>query len=305
MLWIALALAAAPLPAQPSPASLPPIFSRVSEEAEIFQQNMPKALTREVLLQRAQMPPSRFQPRAGADVPPAAPRLRTREVVSEYSVAALKDSESGDLVEFRQVISVDGNAVQSPEKARHALSLGMKSADDRLRKRMLEEFARNGLVDIATDYGLILLAFTRRGLENMHVELAGQSQIGAESALVFRWSQITPAGGELEFHGREAAHRPLTGTLWVRKSDGLPLRIQAWTEHEERKHTIRDEASVEYVQNAHGFLAPASVVHRHILDGQLITENLYRYDPFKLFSSDAEIKFTEVPDPEPPAVKKK
>ena len=48
----------------------------------------------------------------------------------------------------------------------------------------------------------------------------------------------------------------------------------------------------------HGFLTPASVVHRHLIDGQLLTENLYRYEPFKLFSADTDIKFTEL-DPPP------
>jgi hypothetical protein len=83
--------------------------------------------------------------------------------------------------------------------------------------------------------------------------------------------------------------------LYVRKSDGLPLRVQAWAEHPDAKRMIRDEAAVDYALSAHGFLMPATVVHRHLVDGQLKTENLYRYEPFKLFSADAEIKFTEVP----------
>jgi hypothetical protein len=64
---------------------------------------------------------------------------------------------------------------------------------------------------------------------------------------------------------------------------------------------IRDEGTVDYRQSPHGFLTPASVVHRHLVDGNLITENLYRYEPFKLFSADAEIKFTELDTPPPPA----
>ena len=46
---------------------------------------------------------------------------------------------------------------------------------------------------------------------------------------------------------------------------------------------------MDYIASAHGFLTPASVVHRHIVDGQVITENLYRYEPFKMFSADTEI----------------
>jgi len=57
---------------------------------------------------------------------------------------------------------------------------------------------------------------------------------------------------------------------------------------------------VDYVMSSHGFLTPVSVVHRHLVDGQVMTENLYRYEPFKMFSADADIKFTEVPDPPSP-----
>ena len=69
------------------------------------------------------------------------------------------------------------------------------------------------------------------------------------------------------------------------------------------RHTTRDQASVEYVQSSHGFLTPVSVLHQHVVDNALITENVYRYEPFKLFSSDAAIKFTEIPDPSPPVKK--
>lgn len=304
MLWLALLLAPQSAPATVPP-DLPRILSRVAEEAAVFQQNMPKALTREILEQRAIMPPSRFRPRIGAAAAaPPKSRLLVREIASEYSVGTLSDSPSHDLVEFREVVSVDGRPVQTPESARHALSLGIQSHDDRLRKRMLEDFAKNGLVDIATDYGLILLAFSKRGLDNMKITPAGEAQIGADPAWVLLWSQTTASGGELEFHGRLATRRALQGTLWVRRSDGLPLRIDAWVEYPDRSHhVIRDQATIDYVPSSHGFLTPASVVHRHMVDGALITENLYRYEPFKLFSSDAEIKFSEIPDTPPPPKK--
>jgi hypothetical protein len=281
--------------------TLPEILARVAEEAEVLEQNAPKALTQETLEQRALIAPPRFLPRVGkaATVTPK-PQLSVREIVSEYSVGTLKESDSRNLLEFRQVISVDGRPVQSAEHARHALSLGIQSPDDRIRKRMLEDFAKHGLVDVATDYGLILLAFTKRGLEDMQLKPAGETRVGAEDALVFSWRQNSTAGGELEFFGNRAVRRPLQGMLYVRKSDGLPLRVQAWAEHPDAKRTIRDEAAVDYALSAHGFLMPASVVHRHLVDGRLWIENLYRYEPFKLFSADAEIKFTEVPETPPP-----
>jgi hypothetical protein len=285
--------------------TLPEILSRVAEEAEVLAQNAPKALTQETLEQRAVIPLSRPLIRLGknAGAPPKA-RLLMRQIVSEYSVGALKESESSHLLEFRQVISVDGRRVQSASQARHALTLGIQSQDDRIRKRMLEDFARHGLVNIATDYGLILLAFTRRGQQQMEFAEAGQARIGADDALAISWRQTSDAGGELEFLDNRVARLALHGTLFVRRSDGLPLRVHAWAAHPDGKHMIRDEGTVEYAVSVHGFLMPASVVHRHLVDDSLRTENLYRYEPFKLFSAEAEIKFTEVPDvppaPSPP-----
>ena len=282
--------------AQPA---LPEILSRVAEEAEVLQQNARKVLTRETLQQRAVMPASRFRPLIGGAAD-AAPRMQVREVVSEYTVGTLKDTDSRNLIEFRQVISVDGRPIQSAENARHALSLGVHSQDDRVRKRMLEDFARHGLVDVATDYALILLAFSRRGLEQMTILPGGEEMVGPDQALVLSWQQTSADSGELEFHGRQVARRALQGNLWVRKSDGFPLRIRAWAEHADSKHKIRDEGTVDYVLSSHGFVTPASVVHRHFVDGQVMTENLYRYEPFKLFGAESEIKFTETPDPAAP-----
>ena len=301
----------------PAPSILPNLLSRVAEEAEILQQNAPKSLTQEVLEQRALMPGSRFRPRIGkkatAEAPP--PRLVVRQIVSEYSVGTLKESAGQNLTELRQVISVDGKKVQSAASARHTLSLGVTSPDDRIRKRMLEDFAKHGLVDIATDYGIFLLAFSKRGLANMKVSLAGEEQVGADAAWVLNWRQTSSDSGLLEFIGNEASRVALQGRLLVRKSDGLPLRIQIWTErqdsteallkqwsgHPQASLRVRDEATVDYVQSPHGFLTPASVVHRHLIDGVVITENLYRYDPFKMFSADTEIKFTELDTPPPTA----
>jgi len=303
-MWRMLLLVALFIAAQ-DPPPLADVLSRVAEEAEILQQNAPKAVSTETLQQRTLLPASRFRPRVGkAALEPAKPRQQVREIVSEYSVGTLKESASRNLCEFRQVISIDGRKVQSAESARHALSLGLKSADDRARKRMLEDFARNGLVDIATDYGLILLAFSKRGQQEMRFVPAGEEQVGADTVLALNWEQTSDAAGVLEFHGNQSARRAMRGRLLVRKSDGLPMRVQAWTEHAQNGHVIRDDATVDYVLSSHGFLTPVSVLHRHVVDAQVITENLYRYDPFKTFGADTEIKFTEIDTPPPVPAKK-
>jgi hypothetical protein len=208
-------------------------------------------------------------------------------------------------VEFRQVLAVDGRRLQTTDSALRALSLGIQQGDDRVRKRMLEEFARNGLGDIATDYALILLAFTSRGQKQMEIAPAGHEFIGTDAAVSLAWHQKSSEGGVLEFHGQQSVHRALQGTLWVRASDGLPLRVNAWMEYvDAAKHVIRDEATVDYAMSQHGFLTPASVNHKHIVNGAVITENLYRYEPFRLFSTNSSIKFGDIPDTTPPPTKK-
>ena len=272
----------------------------MAEEADVLGQNAARILTRESLEQRSLMPPSRFRPRAGSAAEQATgPRLRIREVVSEFSFGTLRSSQSHDLVEFRQVLSVDGEPQQSADNALHALAQGIQKGDDRTRKRMLEEFARNGLVDIATDYALDSSCLYQPRPEANGVRSAGPGYIGAEPVFALAWKQKSTQAGVLEFHGQESVHRALQGTIWLRSPDGLPLRVEAWMEYTDlASRVIRDEATVDYIMSEHGFLTPASVIHHHVVNGAVVTENLYRYEPFKLFSSSSTITFG-APDPAP------
>ena len=296
-----LALIGAAASAMAQPASLAPVLTRAAEEAAAFEQGIVKTLAEETLEQSAVMGPPRFQPRVGQQAVQAPkPRTRKRVIVSEYSVGTLKKSKSKDLVEFRQVISVDGVAVQTQASARHALSTNVLSENDRARKRMLEDYASYGLVDIATDYGLILLAFSRQGMANMQFTEEPETKIGGVAARSIAWKQTSAAAGELEFHGRQAARLPLSGRLLARRSDLLPLRVEVWAEDTVGKQKIRDEAAVDYTQSEHGFLTPAAVVHRHLVDGNVTVENRYTYKTFRLFQAKAEIEYETGP-----AVKKK
>ena len=274
------------------PASLAPLLARVTDEATAFEHGIVKTLAEETLEQSVVMGPPRLQPRAGQQAAkPPRPRTRKRVIVSEYSVVTLKKSGSKDLVEFRQVISVDGAAIQTQASARHALSTTVLSDGDRARKRMLENFASYGLVDIATDYGLILLAFSKPGLARMQFTEEAETTLEGVAVRSIAWKQTSGVGGELEFHGRQAARLPLSGRLLVRRSDLLPLRVEVWAEDTAGKQKIRDEATVGYLQSGHGFLTPAEVVHRHLVDGNVTAENRYTYKMFRLFQADAEIEY--------------
>ena len=74
-------------------------------------------------------------------------------------------------------------------------------------------------------------------------------------------------------------------------ADGTPLRITASFDHAEPHHQLRDDATVEYVRTTFGPPMPITVVHRHLVDGVVLTENLYTYSPFRVFGSESTIRF--------------
>jgi hypothetical protein len=265
-------------------------LARLAQYAAAFARNLPRAIAEETLRQRSYTYPPHAHLAIGAAAGPVRASYRYHEIASEYSAAVVKGDASGALLEMRELVSMDDTPVQTPAMARKALAAGMAVDPDRTRKKLLAVFTKLGLVDVASDYGLILLAFTNAGLASMTVEEAGAEWVGTDEALVWNWRQ--KSGGALEFRGRKTARRPMQGRIWVRKSDGAPLRIQAMFEHSEPKHSLRDEASVEYTWVKAGWWAPATVVHRHSVDGVILTENLYSYEPFHLFTTDTSIQYT-------------
>jgi hypothetical protein len=267
------------------------ILGRLSEEAEIFAQMAPDMVAQETLKQRARKAPARFRPRAGKSVVQAPkPQYRSREIVCEYGYSAFREAP-GVLHEFRQVVSVDGRRIASVEKARRTLSRGLRSDDDRLKKRMLEDFEKHGLIGAASDFGQVILLFGRRRLANYTFRIMGPGRIGADAALVVEFRQTGGSGSLLIFERRNALHQPLEGEIWVRQTDNLPLEVVLRSSRQQGGARIREEAKVDYVVSPHGALAPVSVVHREFAGDELVVENQYQYSSFRKFSSQSEIKF--------------
>ncbi len=290
-----LLLLAAPILAFGPDQPLEQVLSRVSEEAEAFRQIAPKILAREKLVQRAILPPRRFRPRLGsAALEPPKPQYRTREVISEYGFGTLAEAP-GALHEFRQVVSVDGRSVASVEKARRTLTSGLRSADDEARKRMLEDFEKHGLTGAATDFGQVLLLFTRRRLGEYSFAWAGEGHVGAVPARILSFKQTAGSASFLIVEKRKAIHQTLEGQLWVRERDSMPLRIVLLSECKDCRGGVRQEATVEYLTADQGFLAPAIVVRRQMSGGNLLVEDSYEYTDFRLFQADADIRFDTKP----------
>ncbi|MGO4883153.1 MAG: hypothetical protein ACLP59_20370 [Bryobacteraceae bacterium] len=271
--------------------TLPEILSRVSEEAAVFRHVAPEILSEETLTQRALKAPPRFHPRVGAAAAkPPAPVHQTREIVSEYSFGYLKEAPQS-LHEFREVTTVDGKTVSRTAAARHSLALGLASADDHARKRMLEKFEKYGLTTAVVDFGPLLLLFTKSLLGNYRFELAGTDRIGADQVRIVTYTQIAGPAHVLIFQGHRAIHQAIEGRIYARVPDGMPLRISIMESREDGKVSFRDEAVVDYTPNAQGYLAPAAVTHRGYAADQLLVEDEFRYAPFRKFGADAAIKF--------------
>jgi hypothetical protein len=184
-----------------------------------------------------------------------------------------------------------GRKVATQQDARRTLAMGMRSEDDEVKKRMLERFEKHGLAGAAADFGQVLLLFGRRQLQDYDFRPDGEGRIGADAALIVAFRQRGGDGSLLVFEKRKAIHLPLEGRLWVRRSDSRPLRVELSSTRKEGNAEIGDEATVDYIVNAHGVSAPASVIHREFTGSTLIVENVFRYSPFRVFSVDADIKF--------------
>lgn len=267
------------------------MLGRLAEEAEIFSQAALNLTAEETLQQRARKNPRRFRPRLGTGAAqPPKPEFQTREIVSEYGYTVFKEAP-GAIHELRQVVAVDGRRVLGQEQAREALARGLKSHDDRLKKRMLDQFRRLGLSEAAADFGQLILLFSTRRRDDYHFRILRAGRLGAEEAVVVDFQQKGGAGSLLIFHGKTALHQPLAGEIWVRQGDWLPLRITLRSSRQVEETVVRDEASVEYAMSAHGVLTPASVVHRQWAGDELVVENLFRYTPFRKFAAEAQVKY--------------
>lgn len=269
-------------------------LARVAEEAEAFRSAAPKVLGEETLRQRAVSKLARFRPRIGGDTKPPEVKYKTREIVSEYSFSTLRESPNV-LHEFREVVAVDGRPVKTREMARRTLTLGVTSQDDRVKKKMLENFEKHGLVGAATDFGQVILLFGKRRFDDYQFAFAGKSRIREQDVIGFSFRQREGKESMTIFEGRRVIRRPLQGELWVRETDYLPVRVVLSALHEQGANTAVDEATVDYSMSKYGALLPDSVVHRQRVAGQVVVENAFQYASYRMFSAETEVKFTELP----------
>jgi hypothetical protein len=265
--------------------------ARLSEEAEAFAKIAPEVLGTETLRQSAMKPPSRFHPRVGTEPPKS--DFRDRQIVSEYGFASFA-GEAGAIHEMRQVISVDGKKVQDTKKAQDALAKAITSKDDAQKKALLKSFERYGLQGAVTDFGQLILLFTRRDMERYEFTSRGARMIGYDRALIFSYKQIDGSEALTLFqknNGDQATRLKMEGEIRVRAEDFVPLQITLDAHSGDGPTAVREEAAVTYKMSPFGALLPSSTEHRELRGGKVVAENHFTYTDFHKFSASSELKF--------------
>ncbi len=82
------------------------------------------------------------------------------QVVSNYGLAEV--GRPRVLHEIRTIMTIDGKALEDPGEARHVLTAGLQSPDDDTKRRLLENLDRNQLEGAVTDFGQLILLFSKR-----------------------------------------------------------------------------------------------------------------------------------------------
>jgi hypothetical protein len=253
---------------------LPQLLNRLADQAEAFRRIAPTMLADETLTQRTRRVGS------GAD-------YETHEVISVYAFGSLPDAPTV-IHEIRKVVSVDGKQVTSRTKAREAMTLGLHSADDKLKKRLLEDFEKNGLRGAVTDFGQVILLFSSRHQKEFHFEQAEETVIGLDRGLVLKYKQTAGEGGITVFRGNDAQKKALEGELVLRESDGMPLKVTMNSTITTKDGETKDALELAYKDSGYGCVVPVSVQHRETFKNVVLSENLFQYGPFRKIGDNAK-----------------
>ena len=259
------------------------LAERLAREAQAFEKIAPELVGRETLHQRVMVAP-RLRLRVGDAAKHPIAAWKEHEVVSEYAFAVL----GREIHELRQITSVDGKAVAGGTQAQNALAKLITSHNDERKRHALEQLEKYGLQGAATDFGQILLLFTRDNLERYEITAAGPRLLGTVPTQVFHYQQLDGPHALTVFRGGSAAKTErlsVEGEIWVREADGLPLRITMSATDSSTDKTLREEATVDYAMSEFGTLLPVETTHRELRSGVEVEENKFTYTEFHRFGA--------------------
>jgi hypothetical protein len=253
---------------------------RVSREASQLWQIAPGFMGRETLNQKALAHKrSRFRVGVDADAGALEPMYQTREILSFYGLGAFKGSPEA-LREFRETYAMDGAPVEPEKTAREKLAALLSVADNPAKQAAIAEFDKRCVAGSATDFGQLILLFTKTNVDKYTYDFGGDARLGVDNAWIVPFKQQK---GSESLHisdaGKKIAEK-LQGEIWVRQGDYLPLRVVLNSTRKHNKDEVRDEAKVDYTVVS-GALLPAAIVYRRFLNDELVLESIYRYSDWQ------------------------
>jgi hypothetical protein len=252
----------------------------IAKLASDFWHSAPDFMARETMKQKALSVPKRHVRIGAKATEPTKPTMKDREIVSYYAISFF-NARRESLHEFRQIVSVDGKDSTASAEALAKFRATLDAKNDKAKQSLLDNFEKATLSVAATDFGQLVLLFTRANLPKYNFDLKPRQQVGADRALVIAFQQN--AGGEalrITEPGRKV-NQPLSGELWVRESDYQPLRITLTSTHLDEGDEIRDEARVDYAPRPGSIFLPASVTYRRYLKNTMIVENIAEYSDWR------------------------
>lgn len=244
--------------------------------AERFSQTAQQYICHETLQQRVIRPHSmRKEKGQGAMVLTGVPEYNQRQITSYYAFTTF--GKSPEIHEIRQLLTVDKDVILKDFEARRLFRDALLSRDDELKGKIAGQFEPEALNGVATDLGQMVLSFAEDSISHFTFSFDREETIGATRAMVVRYTQKSgPESVHINDRGKKLKSQ-LSGWLWLRLPDDVPLRITMVSSRTEKKHDIREEAEVDYAENPNGALLPSSVLHRRFEDDILVAEDDFRY----------------------------
>ena len=258
------------------------LIERLAQEADAFQKNVPQLVGREVLHQRTMVTPPRRKIRIGKAVDEAPePYWQEREIISQYGFAMLGEA----IHEIRRVTFVDGKQVADERKAQDELARLITASEDERRRRSLQQLEKYGLKGGATDFGQLFLLFGRANIERYEMTYLGPRMMAPTRLDAFRYKQIDGPQALSVYQGSQAQRLSIEGEIWVRETDGSPFRVTLTATDTSAEQSVRQEATVDYVQSEFGAVLPSKISHRELRAGSVTAENTFTYAAFRRFGT--------------------
>jgi hypothetical protein len=168
------------VPVQAQDAGLTQALAEAARVATTFWHLAPDYVARETLNQKALTLPKR-RLRAGASaLEPPTPEFSHREIVSYYALSSFRASPEA-LHEFREIVSVDGQNIPGESGADKFRAI-LNGSDDKAKKGLLDRFEKASLAVAATDFGQLILLFTKGNQGKYNFRSGGSALVGADRA---------------------------------------------------------------------------------------------------------------------------